>query len=174
MSIDLIFEQYGNTFVADDRQLLIRSLALGMKMEKKLWFRDIFPTPIPVRRGLLFFVTMVAIGLAPMLLALSYVSIEDEHNFGLYYLLSFWPCTLVFGAFMSIRKLCAYRFVDDGGALLFEIHIVKGKRLAAEEFVEQLSARIADLRAFHEKPNQSKDPTLASGATVAGHQSRHP
>jgi hypothetical protein len=174
MSIDLIFEQYGNIFVADDRQLLIRSSALGMKMERKLWFRDIFPTPRPVRRGLLFFVTMVAIGLAPMLLALSYVSIEDEHNLGPLYLLSSWPCTLVCGALMSIRKLCAYRFVDDSGALLFEIQIVKGKRLAVEEFVEQLSARIADLRGFHEKPNQSTDPTPASVTPTAGQSTRQP
>jgi hypothetical protein len=73
-----------------------------------------------------------------------------------------------------VNKISAYRFLDDGGVSLFEIHIVKGKRLAAEEFVEKLSARISDLRTFHEEPNQSTDRTLASVTPGARHQSRHP
>ena len=163
-----------DTLLVDDRQVIIRSSALGLSSGKELWLRDIDPSPRRVRTPrVLGAIILVAIGLAP-LLAFAKVSLRDQFYWGPLYLVSIWSFSFLGGSVIVVRGVVAYQFVNAEGALLFQIFAPKGKRLAAEKFVEELSTKIASLRGRQGMPNQSSEPTRASGTSPAGQEPRLP
>jgi hypothetical protein len=169
------FQQSGTSFVLEDRQLVMSASFAGRQVSRQIWLRDIDPLPRHIRKRLWVpsFLALV-IGLLP-LLAVKKFGIHSDSDAGLAALVGYWAAIFVFvSAALAIRGVAAYEVRDAEGIPLFEILIVKGKRLAAEEFVQTLGERIATLRQFDEPPNQSTDPTSPSGTPPAGQESRHP
>jgi hypothetical protein len=61
------------------------------------------------------------------------------------------------------------QFRSEKGALLFDVMYSKRHATEIDEFIAALHAAIKS-----EQPNQSTDPTPASGTPPAGQESRHP
>jgi hypothetical protein len=66
-----------------------------------------------------------------------------------------------------VRPMRVVQFRDANGKILFDV--VRSNKNESSEFIATLQSALAP-----DKPNQSTDPTLASGTTAAGQQSRHP
>jgi len=132
---------YGNqTIILEERQLIVRTVVLGIKDERAFWLRDIDPAIQTVRTGLrrlLFstaFTATLFIGFFRLLPPKFFSdSILDDVFIAIVVLVSCWA---------QLKPIKGFQIRAKNGSLIVQLYATKAKRFKCEDFIQAVNDRM--------------------------------